>query len=265
MVDRITPHTAPEEREAVASRYGVEDRWPVITEPFSQWFIEDNFSNGRPPLEDVGVRFVPDVARYELMKTRLLNAGHCALGYLGTLAGHSRIDRVMAEPLFAGYIAAMMDDEVTPLLPPPEGIDLEDYKRSLMLRFANPAIADQLPRLCRRGSTKMPHHLLPSLRQALDEARPHTLLTLAVAAWFRYLLGTDDAGRRVEIDDPHADRLQALARAGGTDPRPLLAERSIFGTLGDSPVFVAELERTLIRLDRDGVRTTVAAALRSYR
>ena len=261
MVDRITPHTAPEERAAVAARYGVDDRWPVITEPFSQWFIEDNFSHGRPPLEEVGVRFVPDVARYELMKTRLLNAGHCALGYLGTLAGHSSIDRVMAEPLFARYIATLMDDEVTPLLPPPDGIDLTDYKRTLMLRFANPAIADQLTRLCRRGSTKMPHHLLPSLRQAVDEARPHGLLTLAVAAWFRYLHGTDETGRPIVIDDPRGELLRALARAGGTDPRPLLSERSIFGTLGDSPSFVAELERTLIRLDLDGVRATLATAL----
>jgi fructuronate reductase/mannitol 2-dehydrogenase len=159
----------------------------------------------------------------------------------------------------------MMDDEVTPLLPPPPGIDLDQYKRSLMLRFANPAIADQLHRLCRRGSTKMPHHLLPSLRQALDEDRPHALLTLAVAAWFRYLRGTDEAGRPIQIDDPCGDLLHALARAGGTDPRPLLAERSIFGTLGDSPAFVAELERTLIRLDRDGVRDTLATALGNAR
>src|SRR3954468_7972048 len=79
MVDRITPHTPREQREAVTRRYGVDDNWPVITEPFSQWVIEDTFCNGRPPLDRVGVRFVADVARYELMKTRLLNAGHCAL------------------------------------------------------------------------------------------------------------------------------------------------------------------------------------------
>jgi mannitol-1-phosphate/altronate dehydrogenase len=261
MVDRITPHTTVEQREAVAQRYGVDDRWPVITEPFSQWVIEDTFSNGRPPLEHVGVRFVADVARYELMKTRLLNASHCALGYLGSLAGHASIDNVMADPLFALYVERLMDVEVSPLIPPPEGIDLEDYKRTLLQRFANPAIADQLYRLCRRGSTKMPHHLLPSLRQALDEGRPHRLLTLAVAAWFRYLLGVAPDGRRVDVDDPQAALLQALARAGGTDPRPLLGERSIFGDLGDSPSFVAELGEALEQLDRDGVRATLTAAL----
>jgi fructuronate reductase/mannitol 2-dehydrogenase len=239
MVDRITPHTTPAQREAVAQRYGVDDRWPVITEPFSQWVIEDVFSHGRPPLEQVGVRFVPDVARYELMKTRLLNASHCALGYLGSLAGYASIDRVMGDPLLAEYVEALMDDEVTPLLPPPDGIDLAEYKRTLLQRFANPAIADQLYRLCRRGSTKMPHHLLPSLRQALDEGRPHRLLTLAVAAWFRYLRGM----------------------TGGTDPLPLLAERSIFGDLADRPQFVAELRAALEQLDRDGVRVTLASAL----
>jgi mannitol-1-phosphate/altronate dehydrogenase len=265
MVDRITPHTTTEQREAVAQRYGVDDRWPVITEPFSQWVIEDTFANGRPPLEHVGVRFVPDVARYELMKTRLLNASHCALGYLGTLAGHTSIDRVMSDPLLAQYVEQLMDVEVTPLVPAPDGIDLEEYKRTLLQRFANPAIADQLYRLCRRGSTKMPHHLLPSLRQAIAEGRPHRLLTLAVAAWFRYLLGVAPDGRRLAVDDPQAPLLQALARAGGTDPRPLLTQHTIFGDLGDSPSFVAELRTALEQLERDGVRATLAAALSGSR
>ncbi len=259
MVDRITPHTSPGEREAVARRYGVDDRWPVITEPFSQWIIEDRWSNGRPPLDQVGVRFVPDVAAYELMKTRLLNASHCALGYLGALAGLDTLDQVMAEGVFASYVARLMDDEVTPLLPAPEGIDLADYKRTLMQRFANPAISDGLPRLCRRGSAKMPHHLLPSLREALAQGRPHHLLTLAVAGWFRYLRGTDETGAPLEVDDPHAGQLQALARAGGTDPRPLLGFRSLFGDLGEDAGFVAELQHALVRLDRDGVRACLAA------
>jgi mannitol-1-phosphate/altronate dehydrogenase len=262
MVDRITPHTTPEQRTAVAQRYGVDDNWPVITEPFSQWVIEDSFCNGRPPLDLVGVRFVPDVARYELMKTRLLNASHCALGYLGSLAGHTSIDRVMADPVFARYVAQLMDVEVTPLIPPPDGIDLAEYKRTLLRRFANPAIADQLYRLCRRGSTKMPHHLLPSLREALAGGGPHARLTLAVAAWFHYLRGVDADGRPVVVDDPLADLLQRLAREGGNDPRPLLRERSIFGDLGDDPDFVDELADALSRLDRDGVRATLADVVR---
>ena len=259
MVDRITPQTAPEERAAVARKYGVDDNWPVITEPFSQWVIEDTFCNGRPPLEQVGVRFVEDVADYELMKTRLLNASHCALGYLGSLAGLSRIDEVMADDVFRRYVTRLMDDEVTPLLPQPAGIDLTEYKRVLLQRFANPAIADRLDRLCRRGSTKMPHHLLPSLTEARRQGRPSALLTLALAGWLRYLRGTDATGRAVPLDDPHAPRLQALAQAGGSDPRPLLGVRSIFGDLGDDTELVADLRTALERLEREGVRATVRA------
>jgi mannitol 2-dehydrogenase len=261
MVDRITPQTSPEERAALAARYGVDDRWPVVTEPFSQWFIEDTFSNGRPPLDEVGVRFVPDVGDYELMKTRLLNAGHSALGHLGSLAGYTRMDDLMADPVFAGYAERLMDDEVTPLLPRPDGVDLADYKRTLLQRFANPAIADRLARLCRRGSAKLPQHLLPSLRQSLTEGRPAPLLTLAVAGFCRYLRGTDDDGRPLPLEDPRAAELQALALAGGGDPRPLLGVRAVFGDLGDDPSFVAELTGALERLDRLGARAAVAAAL----
>jgi mannitol-1-phosphate/altronate dehydrogenase len=261
MVDRITPQTPPEERAALAARYGVDDRWPVVTEPFSQWFIEDVFSHGRPPLDEVGVHFVPDVGDYELMKTRLLNAGHSALGHLGSLAGYARMDELMSDPVFAAYVARLMDDEVTALVPAPEGVDLVAYKRTLLKRFANPAIADQLSRLCRRGSAKLPQHLLPSLRQSRVQGRPAPLLTLAVAGWCRYLRGTDDAGRPLPLEDPRAAELQALALEGGADPRPLLAVRAVFGDLGDDPVFVADLGGALERLDRLGARAAVVAAL----
>ncbi|MEX5717931.1 mannitol dehydrogenase family protein [Geodermatophilus maliterrae] len=260
MVDRITPQTTPEERATVAARHGIDDRWPVITEPFSQWVIEDVFCNGRPPLDRVGVRFVRDVTEHELMKTRLLNASHSALGYLGVLAGYQRIDELMADPVFARYVTALMDDEVTPLIPCPEGIDLAEYKAVLLQRFANPAIADRLSRLCRRGSTKLPHHLLPSLREALAQGRPHALLTLAVAGWVRWLQRTDDAGHPLPVEDDRGPHLQALARAGGSDPRPLLADEPVFGDLGRVPGFAEELAAVLRRLQRDGVRATLASA-----
>jgi fructuronate reductase/mannitol 2-dehydrogenase len=260
MVDRITPQTAPEERAELARRYGVDDRWPVVTEPFAQWVVEDAFCNGRPPLDQVGVRFVRDVGPHELMKTRLLNASHSALGYLGTLAGHDRIDVLMGDPVFAAYARHLMDDELTPLVPCPEGVDLAEYKATLLQRFANPAIADRLSRLCRRGSTKLPQHLLPSLRQALAEGRPHGLLTLALAGWVAYLRRTDDAGVPLPVEDDRGGHLQALVPAGGTDPRPLLAERAVFGDLGAVPGFADELTTVLHRLERDGAHATVAAA-----
>ena len=261
MVDRITPSTSLEDRDHVTRRFGVADRWPVVTEPFSQWVMEDSFCNGRPPLEDVGVQFVPDVGAYELMKTRLLNASHSALGHLGSLAGHVRMDEVMADPDLAQYVTRLMAEEIAPLLPVPDGIDLDQYQRTLLQRFADPAIADRLERLCRRGSSKMPLYVLPSLREALASGRPAELLTLAVAGFCRYLRGVDLQGRPFPLHDDRAAELRALAVAGGTDPRPLLGARSVFGDLGDHPRFVEALTGVLQQLDRDGTRATLAAWL----
>ena len=205
------------------------------------------------------MRMVADVARFELMKTRLLNASHVVLGFLGQVAGLRTTAEAVADPAVHDYLSALMSTEVVPLLPEPDGIDLADYQATLLQRFANPAISDQLSRLCRRGSQKMPDFVLPSLHQALAEGRPHALLTLAVAGWARALQGTDEAGRPLELQDARAERLQELARAGGTDPRPLLAERELFGDLADDEAFAARLQSTLEQLHRDGVRATLAA------
>jgi len=261
MVDRITPSTSLEDRDDIARRFGVADRWPVVTEPFSQWVMEDDFCNGRPPLEEVGVQFVPDVGDHELMKTRLLNASHSAMGHLGVLAGLALVPDLLAEPVLRRYVTRLMADEIAPLLPCPAGIDLADYQQSLLRRFADPAIADQLGRLCRRGSSKFPLYLLPSLRTALAEGRPSELLTLAVAGWVRYLHGVDLQGREIVLADDRAEELRSLARAGGTDPRPLLALRPVFGDLGDDPAFVTALGRALRDIEAHGVRGAVARAL----
>lgn len=258
MVDRITPKTTAGDRAMVARRFGIEDRWPVITEPFSQWIVEDAFCHGRPPLDAVGVQFVDDVRPYALMKTRLLNASHSALGYLGSLAGHDRTDDAITDPVYAGYIERMMREEIAPLLPPVPGIDLLDYQRILLQRFANPAIGDRLSRLCRNGSAKVPRHVLSSIREARLSGRPHGLLTLAVAGWVRYLRGVDEDGRPLTIDDPSARRLEALAPQRGGDPRPLLADARTFGPLGADPGFAAAVERDLRSLDRHGARAVVA-------
>ncbi|WP_306213636.1 mannitol dehydrogenase family protein [Actinoplanes sp. RD1] len=255
MVDRITPETSPEERDRIVHSFGVGDRWPVLTEPFRQWVIEDDFCNDRPPLDEVGAQFVTDVAPYELTKKRLLNAGHCALGYLGYLAGYRTTAEVMADPAYAAYISALAD-EVIPLLPRADGIDLGAYKESLLERLANPEIADQLSRLCRRGSTKVPSYLLPSITEARQAGRPAPMLTLAVAGWFRYLQGHDYAGRPIDVEGPRAEELVELALQEGADPRPLLTVRDVFGELADDESFVRDLHVASEAL-RAGPRETI--------
>jgi mannitol 2-dehydrogenase len=252
MVDRITPRTTPAERARIAREHGVDDRWPVVAEPFRQWVVEDSFCNERPPLEEVGVRFVPDVRPYSLLKTRLLNAGHCALGHLGTLAGHRRSDEAMADPLLAAFLAALMD-EVAPLLPAAAGVDLVAYRRTVLARFANPVLGDSLARLCRSSSSKVPEHVVPSLAAARAAARPHAMLTVAVAGWIRYLRETGDG-----LDDPLAE-LPRLAAGPGAPA--LLADSRFFGDLAGDADLAADLAGADAAFEALGARGVIAAAL----
>jgi fructuronate reductase/mannitol 2-dehydrogenase len=261
MVDRITPETSPATRDQIEREYGVPDRWPVVTEPFRQWVIEDDFCAARPPLEKVGVQFVEDVGPYKLVKARLLNGGHSALGYLGALRGHERSDEAMDDPLIRAAVEALLTTEVLPLLPAVPGMDLDDYRDQTLLRFANPAIGDSLARLARRGSVKMPSYVLPSLHDALAQDRPHRLLLLVVAAWMRYLRGTDLDGRPIKVEDPKLESLSALVRGTGPDPRRLLGMRSVFGRLGDDKKVVAELTELLTLLDEGGLEAALGSCM----
>jgi mannitol 2-dehydrogenase len=261
MVDRITPATSPEVRDELEETLGVSDRWPVIAEPFRHWVVQDDFCNGRPPLDRVGVQFVDDVAPYKTVKTRLLNGGHCALGYLGVLAGHATAAQVMADPLLGKAIDHLLGDEIVPLLPQLPDLDLEDYRRTTVERFGNPTIGDTLARLCRRGSTKVPAYLLPSLLEARASGGQHRLLVVAVGAWLRYLRGTDLRGRDLEIEDERIEQLGALARQGGDDPRPLLGVTEVFGSLGEDEELVSELGDVLESLSERGLAHVVEAAL----
>jgi fructuronate reductase/mannitol 2-dehydrogenase len=261
MVDRITPNTSPEDRDAVAEATGVDDRWPVVTEPFRQWVVEDHFCNGRPPLEEVGVRFVDDVSPYETVKTRLLNAGHSAIAYLGYLAGYRTTADVMADPPFRAFMAGLLA-EIAPSLPGVPGVDLAEYQATLLDRLANPRMADQLARLSRRGSSKIPNYVLPSVAAAIEDRRPHRLLCLAVAGWLRFLRGADYAGEEVPVQGPRLDLVPIAQEAGG-DAGPLLSERAVFDRFGQDPRFAECVQRALTALDEQGPREVIELWLRA--
>lgn len=254
MVDRITPETTPDVRREVSALFGLSDRWPVVTEPFRQWVIEDRFCNARPPLERVGVQFVDDVGPHKLVKARLLNGGHCAIGYLGSLVGCSTTDQVMRDEVLGNAVERMIVNEIGPLLPDVAGMDLGQYASTTLERFANPAIGDQISRLCRRGSVKMPSYLLPSLREARSAGRQHTLMIAVLAAWLRFLQGADLRGRALAIDDPMAEQLRARAGRPGADPRPVFGLRGIFGELSDDAELVDEVVECVSRIDSDGLQ-----------
>ena len=260
MVDRITPVTAAADIALLAERYGVVDRWPVFAESFTQWVIEDDFPGGRPPWEEVGAQFVTDVAPYEFMKLRLLNASHLAVAGIGRLIGHVTIAEAMADPPIAHFMAALMDRETGPTLPPIPGIDLARYKATLIERFANPAIKDTVERV----NTDAPLNVLVDpIRDRLRAGGSVELLALALAAWMRRVRGQDERGQPIEIRHPLAEELLAKAVEGGPDPRPLLGITQLFGDLGSNPRLYQPLGRWLGSLYDVGAAATLAEASRS--
>ncbi|MBP1208325.1 mannitol 2-dehydrogenase [Duganella sp. 1411] len=257
MVDRITPATTDEHRALLRERFGLADAWPVMTEPFLQWVIEDHFPGGRPAWELVGAQMTADVLPYEKMKLRLLNAGHQSLCYLGMLFDYEYAHEAMADAGIRQLFSDMMDIEVTPLLPAVEGIDLVAYKRTLIERFSNPTIRDQLSRIGTEGSARIPKFVLPSVREQLERGGPIARLSFTVACWFRYLNGRSESGAQMPLIDPHGERLRGHALRGGADAGPLLSLRELFGELADEPRFTAQVREDLARLYRDGARAAL--------
>ncbi|WP_037139888.1 mannitol dehydrogenase family protein [Rhodococcoides fascians] len=257
MVDRITPVTTPEVVQSLSKRYALDDQWPVAGEPFTQWVLEDKFTLGRPPFEDVGVQVVEDVTPYELMKLRLLNASHQALAYFGYLSGYRLVHEVAQDSLFSEFLLAYMNNEATPTLQPVPGIDLDDYKKTLIERFSNPEIRDTVARLCAESSDRIPKWLLPVIRKNLETGGDIRLSTAVVASWARYAEGVDEQGQPIEIVDQLADTLIPIARKQHDDPTAFIANRAVFGDLIDNERFVTEYRTQLDSLHSEGARATL--------
>ena len=263
MVDRITPMTSNAHRLQLHDQLGIDDAWPVVCEPFIQWVLEDKFSNGRPAWEAVGVQLTDDVTPYEEMKIKLLNGSHLALTYLGFLKGYRFVHDTMNDPLFVAYMRAYMDKDVTPQLAPVPGIDLTAYKNTLVQRFSNQAIADQLERVCSDGSSKFPKFTVPTINRLIADGAELKRAALVVAAWALYLKGVDETGQTYAIPDPRAEFCQALVADDELIVQRLLGVEEIFGTaIAQSAEFVAAFEWCLNSLREVGVSGTLESLAR---
>lgn len=260
MVDRIVPETTDADRASVASALGMTDAWPVVTEPFTQWIVEDRFPVGRPDLADAGVQLVSDVTPFEHMKLRLLNASHSALAYLGYLAGYGTIAATMTDTHYVAFARQVMED-AAPTLAMPEGTDLAAYRASLLRRFANPALHHRTWQIAMDGSQKLPQRLLAAMQDRLRLALPIDTHALAVAGWMRYVTAKDETGRAIDVRDPIAAKLKAIAdNAGPVADRlapALLEVSSIFGTLGSDSRMREAVTQALGKLYEIGARRAV--------
>ncbi|MFC7343871.1 mannitol dehydrogenase family protein [Saccharopolyspora griseoalba] len=257
MVDRITPATTDSDRSLVTERFAIDDDWPVVCEPFTQWVLGDHFPSGRPPVDQVGVQVVEDVEPYELMKLRLLNASHQALCYLGHLAGYRYAHEVCGDPLFVRFLLGYMDDEATPTLEPVPGIDLDRYKHQLIERFANPEISDPLARLCADSSDRIPKWLVAVVREQLANGGAFRRSALVIASWARYAEGIDESGEPIEVVDRRREQVMARARRQRDEPLAFLQDPDLFGELAEDESFTSAYLEALESLHTRGARATL--------
>jgi fructuronate reductase len=237
MVDRIVPATTEADRRLVFETMGVMDAWPVVTEPFTQWVVEDRFSTGRPHLEIAGVQLVTDVRPFELMKLRMLNGSHSLIAYLGYLGGYAHVNEAIADPALRTFIHEFMTHEAMDTLPA-DFSDLAAYRDALLDRFRNPALLHRTWQIAMDGSQKLPQRLLGTIRDRLARGLPAARAALGVAAWMRYVTGVDEQGREIDVRDPLATRLRTISDAAGGSQEQLME-----GLLRVTEVFGDDLPR----------------------
>jgi mannitol 2-dehydrogenase len=262
MVDRITPATTPDIIAAVERDFGVADEWPVVAEAFASWVLEDDFADGRPPLEEADVLLVDDVGPYESMKLRLLNAGHQCLCYFAHLCGYRMVHDAARDPLFAEFLLAYFDAEAIPTLRPVPGIDLREYTRGLIERFGNPGVRDTVARLCAYSSDRIPTWLLPVIRTNLAAGGPIRLASATVASWARYAEAVDERGEPIEVVDNLAGSLVPIAHSQRLHPTAFIENTALFGDLAQVPRFVEAYCWALDSLHTRGARATLEVLLR---
>ena len=177
----------PTSSPALENEFGVEDQWPVVAEPFTSWVLEDDFSDGRPPLEEVGVlhgRRRDAVRADEAAAAQRQPPGPVLFRVSGRVPAGARcrgrpaVRRIPAAPTWIPKPRRRCK--------PVPGIDLPDYKRTLIERFANPGVRDTIARLCVGSSDRIPKWLLPVIRANLGTGAPIRLSAATVASWARY-------------------------------------------------------------------------------
>jgi fructuronate reductase len=263
VVDRITPATSAADRSDVANYLGLDDEGAVVTEPFSQWVLEDNFAASRPAWEQAGAVFTADVSPYESLKLRLLNGSHSALAYLGLLAGYEYIAEFIGVDGVAAFVRRLMG-EAAATVSAPSSVNVDDYEQQLVQRFANPGLRHRLAQIAVDGSQKLPPRLIATVRAADPGGLEPTATVLGIAAWMRYVTaGHDDLGRPLVIDDPLATRIaEAVGSAGNpvTIVERLLGITEMFGDLADDAGLRRSLSEALTALMHAGALATLRNA-----
>jgi mannitol 2-dehydrogenase len=261
MVDRITPVPTEADSAEVAASYGYVDQWALAAEPFLQWVLEDDFCAGRPDFEQAGVQLVDDVTPYEKLKLRLLNASHQVISHFGRLLGYTYVHEAASDPMLRRYLRAFLLQEAVPTLDTVPGVDIRQYCDDVVERFGNAAVADTLARICASSSDRFAKFVVPVVRDRLLDGGQVRLAAATVASWARSADGTDETGRRLELEDDRLLTVLSAAADSRAQPSGFLRQPFVFGDLAEHPGLMEPFEWALRSLRERGTRRTLTELL----
>ncbi len=230
MIDKITPRASQEvidmlEAEGLeGAQVRVSDKNTYVSaivnaEESEYLALEDNFPNGRPPLEKVGVLFGDRdmVDRIEKMKvSTCLNPLHTCLAIFGCLLGYDKISDEMNDETLTGFIKQIGYTEGLPVAADPGIINAKDFLDEVISkRFPNPFVPDTPQRIACDTSKKIPVRFGETLKAYIargqDDLSFLTFIPLIFAGYARYLTGIGDDGEAFELSpDPNLSQLTAL-------------------------------------------------------
>lgn len=236
LVDRDTPPVRAADIQQTETLLGLHDAAPVVTEPFSQWVIQDWFSAGRPPWENAGAVFTAHVQPYEQMHERMLGGAQCALAYLGSAAAYKTTHEAMQQPEMARFLDDLMT-EAAATLPRLVKPNWQNYKDRLLQRFSNTAVERSISQMAIDGTQVLPGSIIEPMGIRLAHGLSIDRHALVVAAWIRSLTGLNERAEELFLNDPLRDTLlAAVEKAGGRRAGPhelveaILGIEAVFGT-----------------------------------
>jgi mannitol-1-phosphate/altronate dehydrogenase len=261
MVDRIAPSVDSAVTVRLNAITGIADDVPVVSESFRQWVVEDLFPTGRPAWEDVGVELRDDVAAFEAIKGRLINASHMLMSYPATLPGYEYVAQATSDPLIADLLSYFMAEDAAPLLNAPAGVSPEDYQRMIVPRFANPNVPDTVLRVAHDGAAKLPIFHRATAEGLLNAGKDLRREALLLASFRGYIRGKDENGAIFSVEEPHLrDEDWGLLRS--SDPNEALRSSPFLAWgLSESAAFTEAYRAAVATLESSGVRAAVRQAL----
>ena len=249
MVDRITPRPALDVRERVKAATGVDDMAPVMAESFIQWVIEENFCNGRPAWEKVGVQMVESVAPFEEAKIRILNASHSCIAWAGTLIGYQFIHEGTHNAVVRQFAHDYVTDDVIPCLSP-SPIDLADYRDVVLERFGNPAIRDTNQRVAMDGFSKIPGFIAPTVRERLGKNQSIESVAMLPALFLAFLQRWHRGQIPYDYQDQGMDEAAAHTICAAADPvAAFCGDPVLWGPQAGDARLIAAVRATALRVN----------------